>query len=282
MSQAGELNVTQNHPEIPTTFDANTGSATPLANVLNIFGAAVAAGGTPVTTTASGNTLTVDVQRTTTSASSSAANAGLASFNSADFAVDANGYVTFTGTGSTETLTGNSGGAVSPSGGNINTVGTGSITIVGNPGTNTLTTQLTGLTNHDVLVGAGTATITSVSPSTAGFVLTSNGVAADPSFQAASASGAITTITGNSGGAESPAAGNFNIVGTGSITTVGTAATETIQLTGLTAHNVLLGEGTATVGLVAPSATSWRAFNLSRCRGRPCIRHSRGSWRRHG
>lgn len=37
------------------------------------------------------------------------------------------------------TLTGNSGGAVGPSTGNINVVGSGSITITGSPGTNTLT-----------------------------------------------------------------------------------------------------------------------------------------------
>ena len=94
------------------------------------------------------------------------------------------------------TLTGNSGGAVpADASGNINTLGTGSITVVGSPGTNTLTAQLTGLTNHNVLVGAGTATITKVPPSTAGFVLTSNGPAADPSFQAVGAGVySITTI----------------------------------------------------------------------------------------
>jgi hypothetical protein len=37
------------------------------------------------------------------------------------------------------TLTGNSGGAVGPTAGNINVVGTGSITVTGNPGTSTLT-----------------------------------------------------------------------------------------------------------------------------------------------
>lgn len=143
------------------------------------------------------------------------------------------------------TLTGNSGGPISPVLGNINTVGTGSITIAG--AGNTLTTQLTGLTNHNVLVGAGTATITTVPPSTAGFVLTSNGAALDPSFQAVSATGAITTITGNSGGAESPSGGNFNILGTGSITVAGSANTETVQLTGLTNHSLLVGAGTATI-----------------------------------
>lgn len=40
------------------------------------------------------------------------------------------------------------------------------------------------LTQHDVLVGGASNAITNVSPSTAGFVLTSNGISADPSFQA--------------------------------------------------------------------------------------------------
>lgn len=61
----------------------------------------------------------------------------------------------------------------------------------------------------------------------------------------------IQTITGNSGGPESPTGGNFNIVGTGSITTVGSTSTETIQLTGLTNKSILYGLGTATVGLVS-------------------------------
>lgn len=38
-----------------------------------------------------------------------------------------------------ETLTGNSGGAVGPTGNNINVVGSGTVTVTGNPGTSTLT-----------------------------------------------------------------------------------------------------------------------------------------------
>ena len=186
----------QNHPSIPTDFVANTGSAVPLANTLNILGAAVAAGGVPVATTGAGNTITVDVQRSSAAATSVAGNAGLASFNSADFTVDGNGFVTFTGTGSTETLTGNSGGAVSPTAGNINTVGTGSITVVGNPGTSTLTTQLTGLTAHNVLLGEGTATVGLVAPSaTSGVPLISQGAAADPAFGTAVVAGGGTGNT---------------------------------------------------------------------------------------
>lgn len=41
------------------------------------------------------------------------------------------------------------------------------------------------LTAHDVLVGNGTSGVTQISPSTSGFVLTSNGTGSDPTFQAA-------------------------------------------------------------------------------------------------
>jgi len=62
--------------------------------------------------------------------------------------VDSNGQLGTVGSGGTSlvsTLTGNSGGAVSPTAGNINIVGDGtSITIVGNPGTHTLTASVVG------------------------------------------------------------------------------------------------------------------------------------------
>ncbi len=138
--------------------------------------------------------------------------------------------------------------------GNFNLFGSGSITTTGSANTETI--SLIGLTNHNVLVGAGTSTIGLIPPSTAGFVLTSNGPGSDPTFQANSGGSAIMTITGNTGGAETPLAGNFNVLGTGSITIAGSANTETVQLTGLTDHNVLVGAGTATITKVAPSATS--------------------------
>jgi hypothetical protein len=165
-------------------------------------------------------------------------------------------------------LQGNSGGDVGPNAsGEIFTLGTGSITIAGNAGTNTLTTQLTGLTNHSVLVGAGTATITNLAVGTNGQVLLGS-TGADPVFGTLTSSdssitfttGAGTlslqvaggtttgkTITGNSGGALSPTAGNWNILGTGSITTSGSGSSLTAQLTGLTNHSLLVGGGTATI-----------------------------------
>lgn len=54
MSQAGIINVIENNPNIPIFFDADTGTATALANTINILGS----GG--VTTSASGNTITID------------------------------------------------------------------------------------------------------------------------------------------------------------------------------------------------------------------------------
>jgi hypothetical protein len=119
------------------------------------------------------------------------------------------------------------------------------INIVGNPGTNTLTVtafqatttqegtitlatnaqtiagvntanavvpsslaaKLGTQTAHNVAVFEGTSSaLTAISPSTTGFVLTSNGLAADPSFQTISASGALTTIDGDTGSA-TPTAG---------------------------------------------------------------------------
>lgn len=92
------------------------------------------------------------------------------------------------GSSTVNTLTGNTGGAISPTLGNINTVGTGSITVAGSG--STLTSQLTGLTNHNVLIGAGTATITNVAPSaTSGVPLISQGASADPTFGTAVVAG---------------------------------------------------------------------------------------------
>ncbi len=159
-----------------------------------------------------------------------------------------------------ETLTGNTGGPIAPIGNNINTVGTGSITIAGNAGTATLTTQLTGLTDHFVLVGAGTATITKVTPSTAGFVLTSNGLAADPSFQTVSASGAVTTLTGDTGGARSPTAGNINVL-TG-VASNNSGATFAIAGSGSTLTlNVTNSSHSTFIGKTCGNATTTSAFS---------------------
>ncbi len=249
------------------------GALSPTAGNWNIFGAVTAAGTSPVVTSGAASTLTVNVQTSQALAAADATKIGLSNFDSSSFAVAATGFVTLSTTGVLKTLTGNSGGAISPTANNINTLGTGSITIAGSG--STLTTQLTGLTNHAVQVGAGTATLTQLAVGTNGQVLI-GATTADPAFatltssdgsisfttganslslQVASGTTAVKTLTGNSGGAISPTAGNINTLGTGSITIAGSGSTLTTQLTGLTNHAVLVGAGTATITNVGPTST---------------------------
>jgi len=134
VSQAGLARVITQvlPPSVPTSFVTNAGTAVPALNVLNILGAVVAAGSNPVTTTGSGNTVTVEVQRSQAIASTNASNVGLAAFNSAQFTVDANGFVSINGSAITTSYVTDSGTAVT-SGGildvnggtNINTSGSG-------------------------------------------------------------------------------------------------------------------------------------------------------------
>jgi hypothetical protein len=153
--------------------------------LVTINGAVVAAGTNPVRSDGTGaNTLAIEVQTSQALAAADATKIGLSNFDSTSFAVAATGFVTLSTTGAGKTITGDSGGALSPTANNWNILGSGSITTVG--AASTLTVTLTGLTNHAVLVGAGTTTITKVGPTaTAGQVLQSAGAAADPAFSTA-------------------------------------------------------------------------------------------------
>ncbi len=168
MSQAGIINVIESNPTIPIYFEADTGFAVALFNVIrfvgtggittsasgntitidgsgsspsltltgttggplsptlnnwNIFGGSVAAGTVPVQVNGSVSTLTVNVQKSQAIAATDATKVGLAAFDSTDFAVDANGFVTLAGGGAGQTITGDSGGPLLPSGGNWNLLG---------------------------------------------------------------------------------------------------------------------------------------------------------------
>ncbi len=104
MSQVSIIDIEGNHPQIPTQFDANVGFAIPIGNVLEILGEVVAAGTVPVQTVGSGNTITTQVQISQAIASTNSANVGLAAFNSADFSVDANGFVSILGSAATQSV----------------------------------------------------------------------------------------------------------------------------------------------------------------------------------
>jgi trimeric autotransporter adhesin len=239
---------------IGETITGTTGGAlSPTAGNWNILGSSTAAGTVPVQTAGSGSTLTIEVQKSQAIASTNAINVGLAAFNSSQFSVDANGFVSLTGTGSGETLTGNTGGALSPTAGNWNifgsTVAAGStpLATAGSGSTITINAQIS-----QAIASTDATKIGLAAFSNADFSVDANGF-----VKLAGTGGApIQTITGNSGGAETPSSGNFNILGTGSITVAGSTNTETVQLTGLTNHAIQVGAGTATLTQVGPSATA--------------------------
>ena len=55
MSQSGVIDIVQNTPSIPTTFVTDSGNAIPVLNTINILG------GIGITTSGSGNTITISV-----------------------------------------------------------------------------------------------------------------------------------------------------------------------------------------------------------------------------
>lgn len=156
------------------------------SGMVTITGGQIAAGTTSNvirTDSLAANTYTIQVQRSTAAASSTIGDNGVAHFNSAQFSVDGNGFVSATGSVPIQ-FTASDATTATPSSGNLNLFGTGSITTTASG--STVTTEFTGLTNHAVLVGAGSATITKVGPTaTSGQVLQSQGSSSDPAFSTA-------------------------------------------------------------------------------------------------
>lgn len=99
MSQAGLLNPSSSPvpPTVATSYVTNSGTAVPAANVLNVLGTTVAAGSTPLRSIGSGNTVTYQAQISQAIAGTDATKIGFAAFNSAEFTVDANGFVSLVG-----------------------------------------------------------------------------------------------------------------------------------------------------------------------------------------
>lgn len=117
--------------------------------------------------------------------------------------------------------------------------GTGAATLTGVLiGNGTSAVTATAVTQHDILVGAASNSITSVAPSaTSGIPLVSNGSSADPSFTTAVVAGGGTgavTLTGV-------------LIGNGTSAVTGNAVTQ---------HDVLVGGTSNAITSVAPAATS--------------------------
>lgn len=120
--------------------------------------------------------------------------------------------------GPLDTLTGTTGGAVSPNvAGNISFTSTaGTLVIAGTPGSNSINFDLSG------------------------------GSVAFDSFTPDSGTSPVVPTAG----------GAVTMAGSGSITTVGGTNTLTTQLTGLTNHAILVGAGTTTITKIGPTATA--------------------------
>ncbi len=110
---------------VPLSFPTDSGTGTPAANALSILG------GEGIDVSASGAVVTVAGEDASTT------NKGVASFNSASFSVTA-GHVSLNTTGVIQTLTGDSGGALSPTANNFNIVGGPGVTVSGSGSTLTV------------------------------------------------------------------------------------------------------------------------------------------------
>ena len=153
------------------------------------------------------------------------------------------------GTGATETLTGNSGGAVGPDGAdNINLLGSGDLTVAGNPGTNTLTISDTSPIDVETVTGNAGGAVPPDAANNLNVVGTGNlTVTGNPGTNTMTISDTsaadVETVTGNTGGAVGPdGAGNINVVGSGIVSIAGNPGTNTLTVTstgGIDQQNII-------------------------------------------
>lgn len=196
----------------------------PTLGIVNVNGGTTIAGTSPVTTTGviGTSTVTTVVQLSQALAASDATKVGLSNFDTADFDVDANGFVSFE-----TTITTNDGNAVKSVNGNWNlwaTVnGQGGPTpmyTIGNIGAGNLQTVL----QYASATAATDATkVGAAAFDSADFSVDANG------FVTLAGGGAGQTITGDSGGALSPTSGNWNILGRSGSKTSGSGSTLTVK-----------------------------------------------------
>jgi len=203
-------------PSIATTYTTDSGDAIPALNIIKILG------GTGLSSTGAGNTVTINGD------DASAIAKGIASFDSGDFTVTA-GNVVLNGSGVGQTVTGDSGGALSPTTGNWNIVGastaagTSPVSTAGAVSTLTINVQ-----KAQAIAGTDATKVGLCCFDSGAFGVDVNGFV---TFGGAVTNG---TITGDTGGALSQTANNWNIVattaaaGTTPITTAGAVSTLTI------------------------------------------------------
>lgn len=122
--------------------------------------------------------------------------------------------------GGVATLTGNSGGAVSPTAGNINVVGSGIVTVTGNPGTSTLTIAVSG--DLDYAVTSTSTTPYVVTATDQVIAMDSTGAIKTVQLPNAPSTGRWITIKDSAGTA---AAFNITVTTVGGVVLIDSAAT---------------------------------------------------------
>jgi len=208
-----------------TQFGTNSGVATPSANTINLLGTAAQG----ITTSGSGSTVTFTVANATT------ASKGVASFNSSDFTVSS-GAVSLNSTGAGKTITGDTGGALSPTANNWNILGGTNIDTSGSGSTLTVAVSApfaaTSLTSNSLLLGNGASNISAL------------GAATDGQLPIGSTGNApvLATLTAGTGISITNGAGSITIDNT---QTGGFAPASTIQL---------FDDFTGWTGLLSPSS----------------------------
>jgi len=125
------------------------------------------------------------------------------------------------------TTAGSSGQALLSGGGGATAMSFGTLTVAGGG------TGLATLTAHNVLLGEGTSNIAFAAPTaTTGVALVSAGASSDPAF------------------------GQLNLASSSAVTGTLVVSNGGTGLATLTAHNVMIGEGTSNVAFAAPGATT--------------------------
>ncbi len=159
--------------------DATSGGGTnpvlpTAAGLVTVNGAVVAAGTNPIrSVSTAANVYQIQAQISQAIAAADATKIGLANFDSASFAVAATGFVTLSATGAGKTITGDSGGALSPSSNNWNifglsgskTSGSGSTLTIKSPPFSQVGASATSSLNTGEFV---TAAVTRTLPASAG------------------------------------------------------------------------------------------------------------------
>lgn len=120
-------------------MQAGTTPILPTGGIITFNGSTVVAGTNPVRTNGTAiDTMALQIQISQALAATDATKIGLSNYDSSKFTVDANGFVSTSGTGIANTITGDNGGALSPTSGNWNILGGPGVTTSGSGSTLTI------------------------------------------------------------------------------------------------------------------------------------------------